>query len=82
MTDENQVAKSEKDKEMAEIREDGNINLLFKELTGRMQASTENPFLAKLKRQQDDADRKIDRVMRKERELMRRLVGRTQDKKS
>lgn len=42
------------DQEVAEIREDGNINLLFKELTSKMpemKKDEDNPFMAKLKRQ-------------------------------
>lgn len=35
-----------------------------------------NPFIAMLRKQQDEQDKKIDRVMRKEKELMRRLTER------
>ena len=65
-------------KAKAEVHDDdGTINLLISEIAGFKGKKSEiNPFLQMLKKQYDSQDKKLDRVIRKEQELMRRLAAR------
>ena len=65
-------------KHKAELRaDDGTINLQFNELSGfKGKKSEGNPFLSMLRKQYDHQDRKLDRVIRKEQELMKRITKR------